>query len=65
MPEPIVTRERIAEMADQAAQRFARGETAAPPDNPFPVGSDAAAAWSASFQRQLLWHTAPDAQGSA
>lgn len=66
MSEPIITREEIARQADEAARRFAQAPRGAePPANPHPAGSDAAAAWDASFQRQLLWHSAPDAEASA
>lgn len=66
MSEPIITREEIARQADEAARLFSTApKDASPPANPYPAGSDAAAAWAASFQRQLLWHSAPDAEASA
>lgn len=48
MSEPIVSRERIALQAEDAARRHAKGWIV---PNPYPVGSDAAAAWQASFDR--------------
>lgn len=63
--EPIVTREQIAAQADAAARKYARRECSEPPPNPYPLISDAAAAYAASFERALLWHTAPEAEGSA
>lgn len=66
MAEPIVPREQIAQQADIAARAFAQAAPgSAPPANPYPPGSDAAAAWQASFQRFLLLHSAPSAEGSA
>jgi len=49
--EPIITREQIARQADEAAQATARTKQIAP--NPYPPGSDAGAAWKASFERQF------------
>jgi hypothetical protein len=63
MNEPIVSREFIAQQADDAAREMAR--TGQPARNPYPPETAAAAAWKASLQRQLLWHTAPQAEGSA
>lgn len=66
MSEPILTREAIATLADDAARAYAAAPANSTlPANPFPVGSDAAAAWKASFERFLLLHTAPFAEGSA
>lgn len=66
MSEPIIPREQIAQQADEAARAFARApQGSRPPPNPYPAGSDAHAAWKASYERQLLWHTSPDAEASA
>lgn len=59
--EPILTRETIARQADEAARQFASAPAGAePPPNPFPIASDAAAAWHASFCRYLLLHTSDE-----
>jgi hypothetical protein len=63
MSEPIVTRERIARDADEAACEFVR--TGRKPANPYPIESDAHREWSVSFARYLLAHSAPDAEASA
>lgn len=66
MSEPILSREAIARHAEAAAARFAAAPTgAAEPANPHPIGSDAAAAWKACFERYLLAHTAPEGEASA
>lgn len=61
--EPVVSREAIAIEANHAAKRMAKQGVQAV--NPYPVGSAAAAAWQASLERWLLWHTAPEAEASA
>lgn len=63
MSEPIVTRSVVAEAADRAAREYV--ETGIPPANPYPVNSDAAAAWEAAFARYHLQHAVPEAQASA
>ena len=66
MSEPVVTREEIARQADEAAQAYAAGPAdAPPPPNPYPTGSDAAAAWHAGFCRYLLLHSCPEGEASA
>lgn len=52
----------IAEQADLAAWRFA--ETGEPEINPH-EGTEDGPVWRAAFLRQLLRHTAPQAEGSA
>lgn len=64
MSEPIVTRQEIARNADRAACAFSAGAQWAS-TNPYPVGSDAAAAWKASFERYLLLHSVPEGEASA
>jgi hypothetical protein len=61
--EPILEREKVTDAARDAARLFATNR--GPDTNPHPVGSDAAAAWQAAFQRYLLLYTAPEAEGSA
>jgi len=61
--EPILTREQIAHMADESARVTTRTRELQP--NPFPAGSDAAAAWKASYERLLLAHTNPECESSA
>lgn len=63
MSEPVVSREAIAKDADLAAQRAATSGVDQP--NPHPIGSDAAAAWNSAYCRYLLWHSNPQAEGSA
>lgn len=62
MSEPIVTRERIAAEADQAAQTYVR--TGRKPQNPYPLESDAHRAWKLSFDRYLHALAAPDSEAS-
>lgn len=61
--DPIVSIEFIVREADEAARTTAR--TGQPQDNPYLPGTEAAARWAASYQRQLLWHTAPEGEASA
>jgi hypothetical protein len=63
MSEPVVSREAIAKHADRAAKDFA--QSGAKPMNPFPSETEAAAAWRACYERFLLLHSAPEAEGSA
>lgn len=63
MNEQIRSREAIAQDADMAAQRAVFTGLEQP--NPHPNGSDAAAAWKASYERSLQWHSAPEAEGGA
>lgn len=63
MSEPVVSRQMIARIADEAARVMV--ETGRRPVNPYPVGSDAAAAFRAALERYLLLHSAPEAQASA
>jgi hypothetical protein len=58
---PIVTREEIARRAAQAARDTGAGLTVA---NPYPLLSDAAAAWEASYERALVAELA-DCEASA
>lgn len=64
MNEPIVSRERIAQQGDGAARITAR--TGVIQTNPYPAGTEAAAAWQASYERYLVEHTAAEgAEASA
>lgn len=63
MAEPILSREVIAAQAEFAAR--AATATGAVPQNPYPVGSDAAAAWQASFDRYQHALQAPESEQSA
>jgi hypothetical protein len=55
--EPVVTREEIARLAEPAARDWAMNLAAPEPHCPYPVGSDAAAAWRATLQRFLLLYS--------
>lgn len=59
MSEPIVTREEISLQAREAARAMAAGKGA---PNPYPCGSDAAAAWQASLDRWL--HALHEVEGT-
>lgn len=63
MPEPVLTREAVATLADHAARVAAI--TGRDQANPFPAGSDAAACWKVDYERYLQMHSAPEAEGSA
>jgi hypothetical protein len=63
MPEPIISRQSIAEDADAAARRFVL--TGEPEENPFVSGIESHREWQASFERSLLKWSAPDAEASA
>lgn len=58
MAGPIVTREEIAAHAEPAARDWATNPQGDPPHCPYPEGSDACAAWKATFQRFLLLYSA-------
>lgn len=63
MSEPILPRAAIVQQAEAAALNAATLE--APKSNPFPVGSDAAAVWDATFERYLQQYSVPDGEASA
>lgn len=63
MDHSILPRAAIAQDADRAAQFYALGGPK--PENPYLVGTDAHACWQASFERFLLAHSAPEADGPA
>lgn len=63
MADPVVPRDLIAQQADEAARRFV--QTGRQEWCPYPFGSEAAAAWKASFERYLLQHSAPESEASA
>lgn len=65
MIEPIVSRETIANHAEEAARRMAQDRTTEP--NPYPAGTAAAREWKASLERYLLVYSAAcaGAEGSA
>lgn len=65
--EAIVSRETIARMADGSARHWCANPTEPKPANPFDsvVAPDHARAWQAAFERFLLLHSAPEAEGSA
>lgn len=55
----------IGEQADAAARRFVEsGGFQGHRENPYPIGSDAAAVYKSSFERFLVLHSAP-AEGGA
>jgi hypothetical protein len=59
----IVTRQQIAERAEhEAAQSVRYGWQ---PSNPFPLGSDAHAAFEASLARYLHEYAVPESEASA
>jgi hypothetical protein len=63
MSEPIVSRQQIAGQAAAAARLQVKfGDK---PVNPFPIGSDAHAAFEASLARYLHEYSAPTAEASA
>jgi hypothetical protein len=53
----VVTREEIARIAEPAARDWALNPHGPEPQCPYPIGSDAAAAWRATFQRFLLLYS--------
>lgn len=55
MAEPIVSRAKVCQHADEAARISV--QTQQLQTNPYPVGSDAAAAWKVCFERYLLLHS--------
>lgn len=63
MSEPILPRAIVAQAAERAAREYA--ETRSAPVNPYPVNSDAAAAFEASLARYLHEYSAPTAEASA
>lgn len=67
MPDLIVSREAIARMADEAAAQWATHPSTPKPANPFDehLHPEHHRAWKASFERELLRHSAPEAEGSA
>jgi hypothetical protein len=58
MSEPVVTREEIARIAEPAARDWALNPHGPEPQCPYPIGSDAAAAWKATLQRFLVLYSA-------
>jgi hypothetical protein len=65
MSEPIVTREEIAARAEPAARDWAMNPTGPEPKCPYPVGSDACAAWKATLQRFLVLYSSLAGEESA
>lgn len=67
MAERIVSRAVIARQADAAAQWAAANPKQPEPPNPYceHLEPEHHREWLASFRRQLQWHTAPEAEGSA
>jgi hypothetical protein len=65
--EPIISREVIARLADNAAARWAKSPTSPKPTCPFDehLQPEAFKAWRATFERYLLLHSAPTAEASA
>jgi hypothetical protein len=55
MSEPLLPRTQVCQQADEAAREAVRTQRI--PVNPFPIGSDAAAAWKTCFERYLLLHS--------
>lgn len=67
MPEPIISRASIAEMADAAAARWVADLSLGKPQNPYDEFSSPQARrqWQCDFERALVKHSAPEAEGSA
>jgi hypothetical protein len=59
----VLSREAIAKMADQIAQRVTRTGRMEP--NPFAPQTDAWKQFKADFERYLLLHSNPEGEGSA
>lgn len=61
----ILTREHIALQAKEAAREWVATPDAPKPVSPYPIGSDAHAAWRAAFERALLLVSCPECDGGA
>lgn len=64
---PVTSRERIAQQADEAARWWVAAPNFPKPKNPFDeaIHPEHHAEWKASFERYLLVHSAPAAEGGA
>lgn len=67
MAEVIMSRAAIAQHADEAAAAWARNSNAPKPANPFDqnVLPEHFRVWACDFERQLVRHSAPEAEASA
>lgn len=64
MNEQVISRERIARQADEAARQTVRTGLTVP--NPYTSGTEAASAWEASYRRYIIAHASTsDTEGSA
>jgi hypothetical protein len=61
--EPLLPRAQVCQQADEAAREAVR--TQSMPACPYPIGSDAAAAWKVCLERYLLLHSSPESEASA